>query len=60
MKASTAEIRPAVQKKKAVIVGGGVAGMMAAQTLVQRDHDVVLFEEKDQIGGRLPDICRLP
>lgn len=55
-----AEIRPALQKKKAVIVGGGVAGMMAAQTLVQRGHEVVLFEEKDQLGGRLPDICRLP
>lgn len=54
------EIRPAVQKKKAVVVGGGVAGMMAAQTLVQRGHDVVLFEEKNQIGGRLPEICCLP
>ncbi len=53
-------LQPAVHKKKAVVVGGGAAGMMAAQTLAERGHDVVLFEAKDQLGGHLPNICRLP
>lgn len=34
--------------------------MMATQTLTQRGHQVVLFEEKDHLGGHLPDICELP
>lgn len=55
-----AQIQPAPVKKKAVIVGGGVAGMMAAQTLRKRGHEVVLFEQKDHLGGHLVDICHLP
>ena len=54
------EIRPALEKKKVVVVGGGIAGMMAAQTLRKRGHDVVLFEEQDHLGGHLPDINKLP
>ncbi|MCD8332198.1 MAG: NAD(P)-binding protein, partial [Oscillospiraceae bacterium] len=54
------DIRPARIKKKVVVVGGGAAGMMAAQTLTDRGHTVVLFEEKDHLGGHLPDICKLP
>ena len=54
------EIRPALQKKKVVVIGGGTAGMMAAQTLCTRGHDVVLFEEKDTLGGHLNEINKLP
>lgn len=53
-------INPALRAKKVVVVGGGAAGMMATQTLTQRGHQVVLFEEKDHLGGHLPDICELP
>jgi 2,4-dienoyl-CoA reductase-like NADH-dependent reductase (Old Yellow Enzyme family)/thioredoxin reductase len=52
------EILPSAVPKKAVVVGGGVAGMMAAQTLVKRGHEVTLFEERAGLGGRLPDICK--
>lgn len=55
-----AEIRPALEKKKVVVIGGGTAGMMAAQTLTKRGHSVVLFEKNAELGGHLPDICRLP
>jgi 2,4-dienoyl-CoA reductase-like NADH-dependent reductase (Old Yellow Enzyme family)/thioredoxin reductase len=39
--------------KKVMIVGGGPAGMTAAQTAAQRGHDVVLYEAGDRLGGRL-------
>lgn len=54
------EIRPAAVPKKAVVVGGGVAGMMAAQTLTSRGHRVVLFEKGDRLGGHLHEINKLP
>ena len=48
------------EPKKCVIVGGGVAGMMAAQTLVKRGHTVTLIERNASLGGRLLDIASLP
>ena len=37
-------------KMKIAVVGGGVAGITAAY-LLQRDHEVTLFEQNDYIGG---------
>ena len=53
------EIPEARTKKKVAIVGGGPAGMQAAQILVQRGHEVVLFEKSDKLGGTLHDINKL-
>ncbi len=52
-------VHPAPKKKKVVVVGGGVAGMMATRTLVERGHDVVLFEKASRLGGLLHDISCL-
>jgi len=45
------ELRPAAEKKKIAIVGGGLAGMEAALTLNERGHEVVLYE-KEELGGQ--------
>jgi len=44
---------PAVIKKKVAVVGGGVAGLTAVSTLVERGHDVTLYEKSDVLGGQV-------
>ncbi|MFC1862580.1 FAD-dependent oxidoreductase [Thermodesulfobacteriota bacterium] len=41
--------------KNVMIIGGGPAGMMAAQTLMQRGHKATLYEKSDSLGGLLKD-----
>jgi len=41
------------QGKVAVVVGGGPAGMEASLVLDRKGYEVVLFEEKDHLGGTL-------
>ncbi|RVU27983.1 FAD-binding protein [Streptomyces antnestii] len=43
----------AAERRRAVVVGGGPAGLEAARVLGERGHDVVLFEAGDQPGGQL-------
>lgn len=42
---------PAEHAKKVWVIGGGVAGMEAAQILHERGHQVTLFEAADTLGG---------
>ncbi|WP_136685589.1 oxidoreductase [Falsirhodobacter xinxiangensis] len=39
--------------KKAVVVGGGPAGLEAARVLAERGHSVVLFEAGAKLGGQI-------
>ena len=55
-----AKVQKAEEKKKVVVIGGGVAGCQAAQTLVKRGHEVILFEKSSTLGGHLNDINKLP
>ena len=41
------------KKKRVAVVGGGPAGLEAAETLLQRGHDVTLYEAADRLGGCL-------
>lgn len=42
-------------KRRALVAGGGPAGMQAALTLRQRGHDAILCESTGQLGGLLID-----
>ncbi len=48
-------MQPALHKKKVMVIGGGPAGMQAAQTLRARGHEVVLYEKTGRLGGLLHD-----
>jgi 2,4-dienoyl-CoA reductase (NADPH2) len=48
------ELKPAVKKKRVLVVGGGPAGMEAARISALRGHDVLLYDKKPYLGGGLP------
>lgn len=47
----------AATSKKAVVIGGGPAGLEAARALSRRGHRVVLFERSEVLGGRFRMAC---
>jgi len=47
------EMRPAKEKKRIVVVGGGPAGMEFARVAKLRGHDVILCEASSELGGNL-------
>ena len=46
-------VLPAAEKKKIAVIGGGPSGIQAMLTLVERGHDVTLYEKEAEIGGNL-------
>lgn len=45
-------IRPAGQSRRVLVVGGGPAGMAAAQAAALHGHRVWLYEARDRLGGQ--------
>ena len=45
----------APEKKKVAVIGGGPAGVEAMKWLLQRGHDVTLYEKGPQVGGHVRD-----
>ena len=48
------EIKPAMTRKKIMIIGGGPAGMEAAMTAAKRGHEVIIYDKERKLGGSLP------
>jgi 2,4-dienoyl-CoA reductase-like NADH-dependent reductase (Old Yellow Enzyme family)/thioredoxin reductase len=47
-------------KKKVAVIGGGPAGITAMQTLLERGHDVTLYEKSGDVGGNVRNAALLP
>ncbi|MCD8368856.1 MAG: FAD-dependent oxidoreductase, partial [Clostridiales bacterium] len=45
------EIKPAEEKKKVLVIGGGIGGMEAARLCAIRGHEVTIVEKSSQLGG---------
>ena len=41
------------RKRKVAVIGAGPAGIVAAQTLIKRGHEVTLYEKEKVVGGTL-------
>jgi 2,4-dienoyl-CoA reductase-like NADH-dependent reductase (Old Yellow Enzyme family) len=52
-------LKPTVEAKRVLVVGGGPAGLEAARVAALRGHKVVLAEAAPILGGRL-DLARRP
>ncbi len=46
-------VHPAEQEKSVIIVGGGIAGLKAAEVAAKRGHRVTLLEKEQELGGIL-------
>jgi len=46
-------------QRRALVLGGGIAGMTTSLALANRGYEVVLIEKKESLGGMLNDLNKL-
>lgn len=46
-------LKLAANRRKVLVIGGGPAGMKAAELAARRGHDVTLYEKRKQLGGQV-------
>ena len=44
--------------KKALVIGGGIAGLVAALDLADAGVDTILVEREPSVGGRMAQLCK--
>jgi Pyridine nucleotide-disulphide oxidoreductase len=53
-------VQPSSASKRWLVIGGGPAGMKAAETLARRGHSVTLYEREPELGGQVNLIVQTP
>jgi 2,4-dienoyl-CoA reductase-like NADH-dependent reductase (Old Yellow Enzyme family) len=53
-------LKPAPAARKVLVIGGGPAGLKAADTAASRGHQVTLWERSNQLGGQVRQAAQLP
>lgn len=53
-------IQSARNKKRIMVVGGGPAGMEVARVASLRGHEVILYEQSDELGGQVNLAAKAP
>lgn len=53
-------VTPAPVKKKVAVIGGGPAGIQAVKTLLERGHDVSIYEKSSDFGGNIKNGVAAP
>ncbi len=57
---SPLSLRRATKTKKVMVIGGGPAGMKAAEIAARRGHTVTLYERREKLGGQVRIAAKAP